>query len=203
MTSPAHPVRLLVVPGLYGSGAAHWQTWLQAHFKRSVRVEQADWHEPDLARWSQRIARTVERQAPGPWVAVAHSFGCLALVHHLARVAARNAPPGTGIAGALLVAPAEPSRFRLDSLLPQRPLGLPATLLASDNDPWMSAASAIAWAQRWGAGFINLGAVGHINVDSGFGPLPVAKRITEQLMRRVEQARRALQPACGEPSLAA
>ena len=37
MPSHKHPLRLLVIPGLHGSGDAHWQTWLQAHFKRSRR----------------------------------------------------------------------------------------------------------------------------------------------------------------------
>jgi len=191
MATQGNPVRLLVIPGLQGSGEAHWQTWLQAHFKRSLRVQQDDWNVPDLQRWSERIAQTLNKQPPGPWVAVAHSFGCLALARHIARVRSRNVETQTGgIRAALLVAPAEPSRFRLEDRLPRQALGLPSTLLASDNDPWMSAASAAAWAQRWGCGFINLGEVGHINVDSGFGPLPAAKNLTEFLMRRVEQGRR-------------
>ena len=90
----------------------------------------------------------------------------------------------------LLVAPAEPSRFGVDDRLPHRGLGVPATLLASDTDPWMSAASATQWARRWHCGLINLGDAGHINVDAGFGPLPVAKKLTELLMRRVELQQR-------------
>jgi predicted alpha/beta hydrolase family esterase len=176
------PARLLVIPGLHGSGEAHWQTWLQAHYKRSRRVEQDDWRVPDLARWSARIEQTLGAEPPGPWIAVAHSFGCLALAHHLGQ---RSRKPG-GIGAALLVAPADPARFGLDDRLPQRGLGMPATLLASDTDPWMSAASAAEWARRWHCGLINLGDVGHINVDAGFGPLPLAKELTELLMRSIE-----------------
>lgn len=98
--------RLLIVPGLHDSGPAHWQTWLQAGDRHALRVEQRNWSTPDLARWSARIASTLERAGPGPWVAVAHSFGCLALVHHLAQ------RPGTGLAAALLVAPADPDKDR-------------------------------------------------------------------------------------------
>ena len=175
-------IRVLVIPGLHGSGEAHWQTWLQAHFRRSLRVEQHDWHDPDLRRWSDRIARTLAGEPAGPWVAVAHSFGCLALAHHLAR---RGVGSGAhGIAAALFVAPAEPARFRLDDGLPRHALNVPSMVVASDTDPWMSAASALAWSRRWGSGFVNLGDVGHINVDSGFGPLPVAKTLTETLIRR-------------------
>jgi predicted alpha/beta hydrolase family esterase len=203
MATHGNPVRLLVIPGLHGSGEAHWQTWLQAHFKRSLRVQQDDWNLPDLQRWSERITQTLNQEPPGQWVAVAHSFGCLALAHHIARTKSRGSNPETGgVSAALLVAPAEPSRFRLEDRLPQQTLGLPGTVLASDNDPWMSAASAAAWAQRWGCGFINLGEVGHINVDSGFGPLPAAKNLTEFLIRRVEQGRRVSRADAHERSFA-
>ncbi len=71
-----------------------------------------------------------------------------------------------------------------------RPGCKPATLLASDTDPWMNAASASEWARRWHCGLVSLGDAGHINVDAGFGPLPVAKKLTELLMRRVELQQR-------------
>lgn len=181
------PARVLIVPGLHGSGYAHWQTWLQAHWRNAARVQQDDWSDPDLARWSRRIAETVARDPDTPWIAVAHSFGCLALAHHLAQ---RPRSGAGGIAGALFVAPAEPARFGVADVLPQHRLGVPATLLASDTDPWMSAAAASAWATRWGARCINLGDVGHINIDSGYGPLPRALHITQSLIRRVERSRR-------------
>ena len=49
----------------------------------------------------------------------------------------------------------------------------PQDLVGSDTDPWMRADSARAWSRLWGSHFVNLGDVGHINVESGFGPLPV------------------------------
>jgi len=184
------PVRVLVIPGLRGSGPAHWQTWLQAHFnRRALRVEQDDWATADLTAWSARIASTLAEAPPGPWVAVAHSFGCLALAHHLlARPTLAHA--GHGIRAALLVAPADPSRFRLDDAPLQQRLRVPATLVASDTDPWMSAARAAAFARAWGSGLVNLGDAGHINTDAGFGPLPPARKLTEFLIHRVEQSRR-------------
>jgi len=185
------PLRVLVIPGLRGSGPAHWQSWLQGHFKRARRVEQADWDAPDLAAWAARIAATLAAEPPGPWVAVAHSFGCLALARHLLSV---DAPGGEGtvhgIRAVLLVAPAEPARFGLQDTPLQQRLRVPATLLASDTDPWMSASRAEAFAQAWGSGFVNLGDAGHINADAGFGPLPSAKKLTEFLIHRVEQFRR-------------
>ena len=160
--------RLVIVPGLHGSGAEHWQTWLEEQVDGAVRVEQDTWSEPDLDRWSERVADTLRAAGPGPHVVVAHSFGCLATVRALVR------EPRLGVAHLLLVAPAEPARFGVAHRLPQARLGIESTLVASDTDPWMSAANARAWALRWGSEWLNLGDVGHINVASGFGPFPLA-----------------------------
>jgi len=172
--------RLVIVPGLRGSGAGHWQTWLQGQIADAVRVEQDDWGAPDLERWSDRIADTLGSLGPGPHVIVAHSFGCLASVH----LAARRPMPD--IAQVLLVAPAEPDRFGVAQVLPQSRLAVPSCMVASDNDPWMSAARAHAWALRWGSSWINLGNAGHINVDSGYGPFPLAREWAAGALNRLD-----------------
>jgi predicted alpha/beta hydrolase family esterase len=178
------PVRLLVIPGLNGSGPAHWQTWLQAHFgHRATRVEQDDWASPDLARWSQRIEATLARRPRSRWVAVAHSFGCLALLRHLGQ-------GGAGVHAALLVAPADPAKFGVARELPQSLLAVPSVLLASETDPWMRFDAACAWARIWGSQVISLGDAGHINTAAGFGPLPPAKSLVELMMQRLERAQR-------------
>lgn len=169
-SAAVRPPRLLIVPGLNDSGPAHWQSWLQSHYRHSLRVVQRDWRTPDLERWAARIGATLDRAGPGPWIAAAHSFGCLALVRHLAD------QPDSPLRAVLLVAPAEPDKFGLAESLPQRALPVPALLVASQTDPWMSAASARRWAGRWGAHWINLGDAGHINAEAGFGPLPLARR---------------------------
>ena len=136
--SSSPKVRVLVIPGLYGSGLAHWQTWLQSRLPRAVRVEQDDWHEADLDRWSARIGELLD-EAPGtPHVAVAHSFGCLALAHCLAERRARPARDDAqggvqgGVQGALFVAPAEPERFQLSERLPL-PIDYAPMNLCTDN----------------------------------------------------------------------
>ena len=178
------PVRLLIIPGLNDSGPAHWQTWLQAHHsRRASRAEQDDWVDADLARWSQRVASVVARHPHARWVAVAHSFGCLAVLHHLAQ-------GGTGVHAALLVAPADPAKFGVAAELPQSGLRIPSVLLASETDPWMKYESAVAWARVWGSQLIGLGDAGHINTEAGFGPLPVAKSQVELMVQRLERARR-------------
>ncbi|MBI3369128.1 MAG: alpha/beta hydrolase [Burkholderiales bacterium] len=137
--SPVRAPRLLLVPGLNDSDGGHWQSWLQGLYRHSVRVVQRDWAKPDLERWSARIAATLERAGPGAWLAVGHSFGCLALAHHLAH------RPESPLRAVLLVAPAEPDRFGLAESLPQGRLPISSTVVASDTDPWMSSGSARRW----------------------------------------------------------
>ncbi len=155
---------VLIVPGLGGSGPHHWQTWWQARESTAERIEQEDWNEPDLERWSARVGEYLQRSPEPAWL-VAHSFGCLASVN------AGMAEPRR-VAGALLVAPADPARFGLAAALPREPLGFPSILVASANDPWMKFARAAHWSRRWGSRLINLGRAGHINAESGYGPWP-------------------------------
>lgn len=190
------PSRLLIVPGLGDSGPSHWQTWLQQGDRHALRVEQRDWMSPDLDRWAARIASTLERAGPGPWIAAAHSFGCLALVRYLAQ------QPRSDIAAALLVAPADPAKFGVGALLPASALPAPSVLVGSETDPWMSAAEARRWAQRWASQWINLGAAGHINAEAGFGSLPLARRWVTAARQRIERGRRPERASIGEWSFA-
>jgi predicted alpha/beta hydrolase family esterase len=185
MASPMHrSARLMVIPGLHDSGPTHWQSWLQAQHRGAVRVEQDDWHSADLEAWAARIDHTLARVGPGPWIAVAHSFGCLALARHLAL------QPASGIAAALFVAPAEPDTFGVASRLPQTELSVPSAVVASDTDPWMTAAATRRWARRWGSHWLCLGDAGHINAESGFGPLPFARRWVSAMSQRLAREQR-------------
>jgi predicted alpha/beta hydrolase family esterase len=177
------PVRLLVIPGLHDSGPAHWQSWLEAHFRHALRVRQDDWADADLDRWAARIDAVLQRQPPARWIAVAHSFGCLALARHLADRATDGSRPA--IRGALFVAPADPAKFGVASALSRSRLAIPSTVLGSETDPWMHVDAARSWALSSGARFINLGDVGHINAESGFGPLPQAKSLVVEMSKRL------------------
>lgn len=154
----------LIVPGLNGSGPGHWQTWIETRLLNATRVHQHDWSTADLGLWSARIRNAIARQ-PGKVRILAHSFGVLAAVQAAEDHSHR-------IAGALLVAPADPERFGASGLLPSKPLGFPALVVASANDPWMSAPRASWLAGTWGADIVNLGPVGHVNIASGHGPWP-------------------------------
>jgi predicted alpha/beta hydrolase family esterase len=134
----------------------------------------------------------LDRSIPGTtWIAVAHSFGCLALARHLDRhLLDRGQQQNGRIKAVLMVAPADPVKFDLAHRLPQSGLGIPATVIGSEDDPWMPLNRAREWADRWGARFTNLGKAGHINVESGFGPWPLARYKVDELIRDQQRQRR-------------
>ena len=135
----------LIVPGLKSSGPMHWQTWLERRLAGSVRVNQRDWNDPHLPDWSSRVRWEIARSS-GPIFIVAHSFGALAAVQAASDHADR-------IAGALLVAPADPRHFGVAEFLPIRSLGFAAIVVASTNDPWISLDIAAHWANPLGRRF--------------------------------------------------
>ena len=166
---------ILIVPGLHNSAARHWQSWFEARLPNCIRVEQRDWESPDLPLWGQAVQAAAER-APGRVWIVAHSFGCLAAAFAASQTEA-------DVAGALLVAPADPAKFGVSTALPRTDLPFGTILVGSENDPWMSLERAQSWARLWGATFVNAGAAGHINVTSGHGPWPDGLRLLRCLQR--------------------
>jgi uncharacterized protein len=195
-SSSPPPARLLIVPGLNDSPPGHWQSWLQARHRDSARVVQRDWRHPDLERWAARIDSTLARAGSGRWIAVAHSFGVLALARHLAQ---QSASP---IAAALLVAPADPDKFGLGDLLPMHALPLASTMVLSHNDPWLGFAAGQRWASRWGCHVVDLGDAGHINDAAGFGSLPLAARWVTAAEQRLARESRPERASFGEWSFA-
>jgi uncharacterized protein len=153
--------RVLIMPGLHDSGPSHWQSRWQTLYPAFERVRQQDWETADLDRWAESLAVAL-RVSKKPVLVAAHSFGCLASI----QCAAANHP---NLVGALLVAPADPVKFGLEKKLASARLSIPAILIGSENDPWMSAEQAACWAGRWGADFLNAGQLGHINADSNIG----------------------------------
>ncbi len=183
---------VLVVPGYHGSGPDHWQSWLETQVPESRRVVGIDWEQPVLADWALAIRDEIDA-ATGPVWIVAHSFGCLASVVAIADRTEK-------VAGAILVAPADPDRFSplgprdltrherrssaissLKSLLPDWPLPVMGLLVASSTDPWMDQDAAREWARRWGFVFHDAGDAGHINVESGHGPWLLIRNLLQSL----------------------
>ncbi len=165
--------RVLIVPGLRGSGASHWQTLWERANPQYRRVMQRNWEYPDVDEWAETIEEAVQ-ESTAPALLVAHSFGCLAV----ARNACRNP---SRIAGALFVAPADPDRFAVGVKISGEPFSFPSFLVGSTSDPWLTLDRGQELAACWGSRFINLGDVGHINAESGFGTWPYGEHLLHKL----------------------
>jgi predicted alpha/beta hydrolase family esterase len=190
----APPVRLLILPGLGGSGPEHWQTRWEEREPACARARQRDWDRPALDEWLVGVDAALAA-ADGPVVLVAHSLAC-ALVAHGAR-----RPGWASVVAALLVAPADvesPARTPPETHgfapLPAAPLPFPATVVASRDDPFVALDRARGFARRWGARFVDVGVLGHINAASGLGDWPEGRAILDELLVR------ALDPSAARPA---
>jgi uncharacterized protein len=182
-----NPSQVLILPGWQNSGPAHWQSrWEALH--GYVRVEQHDWMRPLRGDWIARLEEVLLDQAainPQPCVLVAHSLGCLLVAAWAAH--SRNTHL---VKAALLVAPGDAAREELRPVLTSwapvvmQRLPFKSILLGSQNDPYCSPEQAQAFASAWGAEFIDYGAAGHINGESGLGDWPQGHEI---LMRLKEE----------------
>ncbi|WP_394552599.1 RBBP9/YdeN family alpha/beta hydrolase [Agromyces sp. MMS24-JH15] len=156
--------RVVIVPGINGSGEGHWQTEWERRIPGAVRIAPGDWDAPELDDWLRAIDAT---EPDDDTVFVAHSMGCLAVATWLAE------RRGTA-AGAFLVAPPDPDGpgFPAEArgfAAADGPLGVATLVVASTDDPYGSARWAADVARLWGAGFTSVGALGHVNIASGVG----------------------------------
>lgn len=172
--------RVLVVPGLNNSGPQHWQSRWQRLYPGFERVEQEHWDVPALALWSRRLLEVLRAPSTRPVLLVAHSFGCLTTVH-----SALTTEPLLEelVAGALLVAPADPEKFGVSAEL-RSSLPFPALLVGSQNDPWMAAGRALMWAKVWGAEYVDAGPLGHINAESDLGDWLYGQSLLQRLVQK-------------------
>ena len=171
--------KTIIVPGLDGSPAPHWQDWWARTDPDAMLLEPGDPTRPVRELWQAVLASQVLRH-PG-CILVGHSLGAVTIAHLLTRW------PDLPVRAALLVAPADPlisARTRPFGALPRGRFDIPATVIASRNDPWMGFEQARELASGWGAEFYDLGHAGHINAESGFGPWPRGKALRDQLIAR-------------------
>jgi len=188
-----NPANVLLLPGWQNSGPMHWQSqWQAAH--GYARVEQHDWLRPLRGDWITRL-EDVLLQRQEPVVLVAHSLGCL-----LVAAWAAHSSNTHRVKGALLVAPGDAERAELRPLLaswspvPMKPLPFRSVLLGSHDDPYCSLARAQAFATAWGAEFVDCGAAGHINAESGLGDWPEGRAQLLRLQAQVTSDREASPP---------
>ena len=172
----------LIIPGLHGSDDGHWQRHWLAEIPGAVLVEQADWDNPDLDQWLHTLAAAV-RAHPGA-VLVGHSLGAILIAHLAADY------PELPIAAALLVAPADVDATQGKTVsfapIPIAPFRFPSIVVASRNDPWMTADRARVLANLWESRFVDLGNAGHINTESRLASWPQGRA----LLASLEQAAR-------------
>ncbi|MEZ5786082.1 MAG: alpha/beta hydrolase [Xanthobacteraceae bacterium] len=172
--------KILIVPGLNGSGPEHWQTHWEARLPDCVRVMQADWEHPKRAPWMATLLAAVDRNPDS--IIVAHSLGC-ALVAN-----AVKERPCIAVRAALLVSPSDvdgvnpiEDALRDFAPMPLGPFPFRTIVAASENDPYVRIERARFFATEWGAEFIDVGARGHINADSKLGDWPQGLAILRRL----------------------
>ncbi len=162
-------VKFLTVPGLGSSGLTHWQSlWEQKNPEKFKRIEQSNWDLPVRDLWVQKLAQEVQ-QLEEPTYLIAHSLGCMAVVHWA------NQHGSDKIKGAFLVAPADVERCRRLSFLegfnpiPKVKLPFESIVIASTNDIYATIERSEEFANAWGSQFVNIGKKGHINANSNIG----------------------------------
>lgn len=172
-----------VLPGLSNSGPEHWQSVWERMDPQCQRIMQAEWERPHCPDWVAVLGQAIA-DAKQDVILVAHSSAC-ALVAHWAASAA----PGLTqrVRGALLVGPSDPEgpNFPVGPTgfapMPRSPLPFASTVVASDNDEYVSLDQARSFADAWGSTFVNVGAAGHINSASNLGAWPVGYALLEAL----------------------
>ena len=167
---------ILIIPGWRDSPPGHWQSLWAEQLPGAVRVQQDDWITPSRQAWVASITRAIQEQH-GPVVVVAHSLGCIATTHLPPEATAH-------IAGALLVAPADPERRGVLAdfcPVPYQALPYRSIIVASSNDPFCPVRTAGAYARAWRSEFVRLQNAGHINVESGFGAWPLGLALLQSL----------------------
>jgi predicted alpha/beta hydrolase family esterase len=175
-------VRFVIVPGIGGSDGVHWQSVWEAELgDRAVRTAPDSWDAPDLDNWLHALDAAVERSvgaAAEPLVLVAHSLGCWATS---AWFASRPESVLRPVGAVMLVAPPDPAgpvfpraeapafaELRPETLSSRAP-GMRGVVVASQDDQYCTLETAERLAAAWGLPFIDAGAIGHINSQSGLG----------------------------------
>ncbi|MCA1369758.1 serine hydrolase family protein [Bradyrhizobium sp. BRP14] len=161
---------IVVLPGIGGSGEAHWQTFWERANPRARRFQPKSWDQPDLSDWIEALDRAVAA-ADEPPLLVAHSLACLLVAHW-------QCASSLAVAGAFLVAvpdaqseafPVEAATF---AAVPEGRFRFPSLIIASSDDPYGKVEYARTRAAQWGSGIVEVGGLGHINSRSGLADWP-------------------------------
>jgi len=174
--------RVLLLPGLFNSGADHWQSHWEQRDPTFIRVVQRDWDAPRRADWVETLDAAIVTHGSDV-VLVAHSTAC-SLVAFWAAATART------VRGALLVAPSDTEAPSYPagpvgwSPMPLERLAFPSIVVASTDDEYCTPTRANAFASAWGSRYVEFGPAGHINSASGLGAWPAGRVLLDDLLGR-------------------
>ncbi|CAM3181649.1 alpha/beta hydrolase [Paracoccus nototheniae] len=174
--------KTLIVPGLDGSPAPHWQDWWARTDPDAMMLDMGDTARPVREVWQATLAVHVMTYPDS--ILVGHSLGAVTIAQLLARW------PGLRIRAALLVAPVDPraiDRIAGFGAPPREAFDVPALVVASRNDPLVSFDASRRMAADWDADLYDLGHAGHINTASGFGPWTKGKELRDLLLARTRR----------------
>jgi len=175
----------VIVHGLDGSPAGHWQRWLESELlSRSLRVRFPDLPSkaaPDLRDWIAPLHAEINEAGPDA-VVIAHSLGALLWMQYA------SAPSCAPVGRVLLVAP--PGMAELDELGKvsghravsfhgdRIRLAAKAVLMAGSlADPYCLRGFADEYARPLAINTVYLpDRFQHVNIESGHGPWPFALR---------------------------
>lgn len=173
----------LIIPGLFDSGANHWQThWLRDR-PHALKVDLGAWDRPTPEQWTARLDRAIARRN-NPVFLVAHSLGCLAVASWAMQASADRLHK---VRAALLVAPPDVDRpdahplVRAFAPAPRSPLPFQTMLVASRTDPYATFARLAEMASAWGSELIDVGDLGHINMESEIEDWPDGLTLLDRL----------------------
>lgn len=174
--------RVLLLPGLYDSGAEHWQSHWERELPNAVRVVQRDWDAPVREEWVATLDRAVWENGSDV-VLVGHSTGSALIAFW----AADTKLDARSVRGALIVAPSDTEAASYPSAptgwtpMPMARLPFPSIVVASTDDEFVTVARAKAFAAAWGSRLVSIGAAGHINSTSGLGSWPAGQALLAEL----------------------
>ena len=169
-------LRVLILHGLNGSNPPHWQDWLANKLEaEGIAVSFPFLPEKDNPKreaWEKSVEDEMERFKPN--AVVCHSLGCILWFHLASKFAIE------GIEKLLLVAPpdvntelsAAPDFF--PAPIPSDLRAAKSLLIVSDSDPYLSMKRAGELFRTLDIPTKILQDAGHINSDSGHGPLQPA-----------------------------
>jgi uncharacterized protein len=169
--------KMVMLPGIGGSGDTHWQTAWERGDTRFTRFTPVSWEQPDLGDWTQALERAIS-DCEQPPVLVAHSLSCLLVAYWASEYPSE-------IAGAFLVCVPDPNGPEFPSAAasfraaPANSLRFPTLIVASTNDPYGSMDYVRRRSLEWQAGLVVAGALGHINASSGLGDWPQGRALLD------------------------